>query len=225
MTGRRLLLRLFVCQLCTVVLWGLAPSDLDSVTKQLGYQPTNFVKVSARTKDGSPIAIQTYPLDGGAQRRQSKARRSVENETEWLGTPFPTLFWLTHPDISRCIGELERKGYVKKIEEELQQSEEMSTKLTLAHHDYAHRRWDSLSDEDRQKLIDRSLESPTVQRMRNMLESSGIAGSNLALERPTIKCLHTHYAHFRSVDSGAGVNPVGARVHEFLQQGYPNLIL
>eukprot|EP00977_Amphora_coffeiformis_P022902 scaffold11774_cov142-Amphora_coffeaeformis.AAC.1 len=206
---------------------GLSSSDLDVVARQLGYPPTNFVGVSARNQDGRPIAIQTYPLDGGARRRQSKARRSIENDAEWLGTPFPTMYWLTCPDISKSIANLERRGFVKMIEGELQSNEHMFQSLMLAHRDYARLRWDSLTPEDRQQLMDLSMGSTTVQRMRNMLESSGIAGSNLTLASPTIKCLHTHYAHFRSVATihNAAVNPVGARVHELISELDPSLVL
>lgn len=217
-------------------------TDVDIVTRQLGYRPTNFVKVSARNRDGIPIAIQTYPLAGGAQRRQNKARKSIKllqddndinatTATAWLGTPFPTLYWLTCPDISKCVANLERQGYVKKIEYELRQDDQMAQALLLAHKDYARQRWDSLAEQDRWQLSLTSAQvsssSSTVQRMRDMLESSGIAGSNLTLAvPPPIKCLHTHYAHFRSTKSGQQLkNPVGARVHEILLDEYPSLIL
>ena len=206
----------------------LLTSDLDVVTRQLGYRPTNFVRVSARNHAGTPIAIQTYPLEGGARRRQTKARKSVDsNNVAWLGTPFPTLYWLTCPDISKCIGNLEREGFVKKIEQESQASDDMSEALCLAHQDYARRRWNSLSPDDRRQLTLGATKSTTIERMRNMLELSGIAGSNVTVgATPAIKCLHTHYAHFRSVvEDGGQLNPVGARVHELLTDEYPFLIL
>ena len=206
-------------------------SDLDVAARQLSYTPTNFVRVSARNQDGRPIAIQTYPLDGGARRRQSKARQSVENDADWLGTPFPTLYWLTCPEISKNIANLERRGFVKVLEDELQSNKDMLQSLMLAHRDYARLRWESLTPEDRQQLIDLSAQSRTIQRMRNMIEASGIAGSNLTLASPlvspTIKCLHTHYAHYRSVKTihNAAINPVGARVHELLCEIDPSLVL
>ena len=45
--------------------------DREGIKRQLGYLPHNFVKVSARNANGSPVAIKTYPLDGGAPRRQA----------------------------------------------------------------------------------------------------------------------------------------------------------
>ena len=113
------------------------------------------------------------------------------------------------------------------IEGELQSNEDLFQSFMLAHRDYARLRWESLAPNDRQQLTDLSTESTTVQRMRNMLESSGIAGSNLTLASPTINCLLTHYAHFRSVTTtdDAALNPVGARVHELLSELDPSLVL
>ena len=206
----------------------LSTSDLDIVTRQLGYTPTNYVRVSARNNDGTPIAIQTYPLDGGARRRQDKARRSVTDTSPWLGTPFPTLYWLTCPDISRCIAGLEREGYVKVLEQELRKDESLARQLQLAHQDYARARWNSLDQDDREQLVILSRDSLTMERMRIMLECSGIAGSNTtAAALPPVKCLHTHYAHFRSQWSkqGAPINPVGAQVHKILMDTFPDLVL
>lgn len=226
------------------VVWSLvvttttAPlSDLDVITRQLGYRPTNYVCVSARKiKSGEPIAIQTYPLEGGARRRQKKAQQSVTGSSAclWLGTPFPTLYWLTCPDISKCIANLERQGLVKMIEQELRDNPKMAATLMLAHEDYAARRWQSLSRAHQEQLTGSEQSSSslsTMQRMRDMLQYSGIAGSNLTATTtdggtPAVKCLHTHYAHYRSATSPPMIiNPVGARVHEILRKEYPDLVL
>jgi hypothetical protein len=219
----------FGCSLCHHVTgFSMKITDLEIVAEQLGYSPTNFVKVTSRNKKGTPIAIQTYPLYGGAPRRQNKAQRSVSNPSLWLGTPFPTLYWLTCPDISRCIADLEREGYVKTMEQELQNCMVMAECLRLAHQDYAIQRWHSLMDDDRKQIVTLSWESPTAERVRLMLECSGIAGSNVtASQMPPVKCLHTHYAHYRSQakTSTTSLNPVGVRVHELLGEIFPELVL
>ena len=87
------------------------------------------------------------------------------------------------------------------------------------------------AEDDRQQLTTLSCESTTGERMRNMLQYSGIAGANLTSSPlstfPTLKCLHTHYAHFRSttLDDSPVFNPVGAKVHDILMDQYPALIL
>jgi hypothetical protein len=114
------------------------------------------------------------------------------------------------------------------MECELQTSMEMTERLRLAHRDYAIQRWKSLLDEDLQQIIALSRESPTVERVRLMLECSGIAGSNMtASQTPPVKCLHTHYARYRlqATTSTTALNPVGVRVHELLGEIFPDLVL
>lgn len=191
-------------------------SDIEIIRNQLGYVPTNVCRVSGRNQLSHPIVIQTYPLDGGAQRRQRKARRNDQD----VGVPFPTLYWLTCPDISRSIADLERKGFVKKIEEEIMQDKTLREQLWVSHETYANERWNLLTDEDRQSL---------TPRMASMLRESGISGTNLTAlvhmrddQIPSVKCLHSHYAYYRS---GGISNPVGQRLHEILRQTFPCLIL
>jgi hypothetical protein len=76
--------------------------DRDIVTQQLGYLPPNYLKVSARTATGSPIAIQTYPL---IRRKVSTISDDDGGKDERI-EPFPTHYWLTNPEISRAIGQV-----------------------------------------------------------------------------------------------------------------------
>ena len=237
--------------------------DRQVVFSQLGYLPQNYVCVSARKADGTPIAIQTYPLEGGAPRRQAKAtmgwqhKHGQTQETtknaaatkQMIGTPFPTLYWLTHPEISKAIAELERVGYIQRIQDDLSQQDRQD--LLRAHVEYAQIRWNTLSKNDRDRLTDTIAGTVSLQRMREMLQYSGVAGTSITMvdnERyvamafekdadslpvrvPYIKCLHTHYAHYRSILStdwskqNTTLNPVGQRVHELLQTKFPELIL
>jgi hypothetical protein len=275
----------------------------DVVRKQLGYLPDNFVRVSATTGDKlmTPVAIQTYPLNGGAKRRQAKSKLVQESSSSSLPSqsvvqsPFPTLFWLTCPDISKAIADLEGKGYVKIFENKLNLKPCLVNQLLCCHEEYAQLRWQSLTEEDRNILMTTSSSSesssssssltPSLQRMRNIMELSGISGTNFtdwryrdndqhhhndvtslqnsdnnsgdnnndqqkstkssdtdihALKVPPIKCLHAHYAHYRSTidiimddDSDSDptttivrtINPVGEMIHKQLEKDFPDLVL
>jgi hypothetical protein len=201
------------------------------VAQQLGYFPPNYREVSAWTLDGSlPVAIKTYPLNGGAPRRQAKA----DIQQVSLGTPFPTLYWLTSPDISRAISNLERQGFVSVIEEKLNSDSvfdsDSAARFFACHEHYAKERWESLSKED--CTLFELYDSSSVQSMREMLQSSGVAGTNHTAQiqsdgtfRASVKCLHAHYAHYRSkqVDEHeSGFNPVGYWVHELLSSEFPD---
>jgi hypothetical protein len=215
-------------------------SDQEAVRQQLGYLPPNFVKVSARNVNGSPVAIKTYPLHGGAPRRQAKSALSLdslESKSISVGTPFPTLYWLTCPSIAKAIAKMERKGYVGMLEERLKDDSAMTDQLFCCHKEYARERWECLSLDDKNLLM--HTDSASVQRMRVMLESSGIAGTNTATlttqnkdgsKQPAIKCLHAHYADFRSTADGhlgqrQTENPVGRMVHELLAEQFPSVTL
>lgn len=201
----------------TLLIYALAvTNDVDVLKEQLGYIPSNFCRVSAWSHQGRPVAIQTYPLDGGAERRQRKARSS----TNGLVVPFPTLYWLTCPDVSRAIADLERRGFVKKIQEHIMRETNLRRDLWKSHELYAQERWELLTEEDRQLI---------TPRMASMLSESGIAGTNLTAlsgvrdeQIPSVKCLHSHYAYYRS---GGEINPVGHLVGDILRQSYPALIL
>jgi len=232
---------------------------------QLGYIPSNVISISSRRGQGSdkdveptPLALRTYPLNGGASRRKAKARGRL--------TPFPTLYWMCCPVIGKAIADLERRGFVRLYEERLIQSPDDWHQFVMAHKDYAEERWSILSDSHRY-MIENNLEGMNAG-MKHMIQYSGIAGTdyksfdirllgttqknhaaddhpiqhaNLAVSandngiltsmRPSIKCLHAHYAHYRSqVSSGRlheneEINIVGKWIHQSLQDEFPELII
>ena len=237
-----------------------------------------------------PVAIQTYPLNGGAKRRQNKAKMPVNTEQKQqqdntkqksvVQSPFPTLFWLTCPDISKAVANLEGRGFVTIFEKRLNADPSLSQRLFSCHEEYAQLRWRSLTEDDRNVLKGSSSSSssspltPSLQRMRNMMECSGISGTNftdisswdsdyaemaaaaaaaassaatnpvvsefggsgdeplaattVVAKVPPIKCLHAHYAHYRStvsMDSTRHINPVGELIHRQLELDFPDLDL
>ena len=215
--------------------FAITQEDKDDVFEQLGYIPTNLVSIAARRGGNihTPMVLKTYPLNGGASRRKAKA--------EGVLTPFPTLYWFCCKDVSKAIADLERRGYVGKLEERLRNEEGMFELFMESHACYAKERWNSLS-EDHQLYI---LEN---ERMLRILRDSGIAGTEYKVFEesniPSIKCLHAHYGHYRAQiakekllssddnllpnaigKSGATINIVGQWVDELLRSEYPDLIL
>lgn len=196
-----------------MLLWCLAPmihclsaasssSTRDAVVQQLGYWPTNFVRVAAWTSHRQPLVIQTYPLQGGSPRRQKRSPN----------TPFPTLYWLCHADIAKHVGHLERDHWIATIENDMLASRELTEDLWGAHRRHASTRWESLRPDDLSRL---------PEAVQTHLRYSGVAGTSMDTEHPCVKCLHAHYADYRvNLD-----NPVGERVHSILQTEFPDLIL
>jgi hypothetical protein len=228
----RMLILSIACSCCPHVLCLISPLDVEAVQRQLGYLPLNLHSISARhSSDGSPVAIQTYPLHGGAPRRQAKQLQQPSSSVSALGAPFPTLFWLTHPDISKAVADLERRGFVGILEERLNQDKSASDQLLRCHQDYARRRWDCILPEDQQALM--SEDDASIARMRVSMKETGIAGIDYMSQiqpngsfQASLKCLHAHYGHYRSVgDTEEGFNPVGYWVHKLLHNEFPHLIL
>jgi len=192
-------------------------SDAAKVKDALGYCPPNLIGVVAKSCNNDPVAIKVYPLGGGAKRRRSKA------EAEF--TPFPTLYWLCCPRLKVAIGELERQGTVKLLSARLEADPSSLAQMEACHADYARDRWSTLTDSDRELLLGED----RMQRFVGSLRDTGVAGIDWRKHGAfTVKCLHTHYAHFRAgSDQNAGTdernierkmsqNIIGQWVHEML---------
>ncbi len=230
---------------------------------QLGYVPPNICTISARSGSvdisadeietnlaidtsskgiGRPIAIQSYPLLVQIVNKE----KNKHNQT-----PFPTLYWLTCPHVSRAISEIERNGYVRKFQSRLEDDASLAKKWWQCHEEYASERWALLSESDKEWLLstnqhsdeeDKS-EQRKVDSMREMIQYSGVAGTDhrrlresdqdkknigdSSLFVPSVKCLHSHYAHYRSQKEGqsAVMNIVGKWTHELLLEEFPDLII
>lgn len=145
-----------------------APSERDIavVSAQLGRPARNVIGIAARCVCGNPTVVATSPrLDDG--------------------TPFPTLYYLSHPAATAAISTLEAEGLMPWLAAEL--VDEVADAYRAAHDSY---------------IADR--ESIDV-----VSEISGISAGGM----PTrVKCLHALAGH--ALAAGGGVNPIGDRALE-----------
>lgn len=240
----------------------MTPQEEAALFDQLGYIPPNICSVSARSSGednsgdsvggnynenskidtsrkgvGRPIAIQSYPLLVQSHNYNKEEESNKDNKHSC--TPFPTLYWLTCPHVSRAISEIERIGYVKKFQLKLEDDASLAKEWWQCHEDYAAERWNLLSESDKEWLV--SVNNKQIQSMREILKYSGVAGADhrrlretvdsdnidASLYVPSVKCLHSHYAHFRSQKESENtvVNIVGKWTHELLMEGFPFLLL
>jgi hypothetical protein len=163
------------------------------------------------------------------------------------------LYWLTCPHVSRAISEIERNGYVKKFQLRLEDDTSLAKEWWQCHEEYALERWQLLSESDREWLqasndLDENNNSEQrkgkVDSMREMIQYSGVAGTDHrrlrdtdndtnknnydpSLYVPSVKCLHSHYAHYRSQQESDSsvINIVGKWTHELLIEEFPDLII
>lgn len=140
----------------------ISEEDLHIVSQQLGRPARSMLEVSARCICGNPVVVKTKPrLDDG--------------------TPFPTLYYLTHPLATASMSRLESAGLMVQWSE-LLKDEEIAASYKKAHESY-------LSQREEIEAVD---------------ELKDISAGGMP-ER--VKCLHALAAHSLAV--GPGVNPIG----------------
>jgi hypothetical protein len=137
--------------------------DVRIVSEQLGRPARDVVGISARCVCGNPTVVSTAP-------RLSD------------GTPFPTLYYLSHPAATAAISHLEAEHVMAELQDDLAEDEEMRDAYAAAHASY---------------LADR--ESILV-----VPELAGVSAGGMPVR---VKCLHALAGH--ALAAGPGVNPVG----------------
>ncbi|MFT4220871.1 MAG: DUF501 domain-containing protein [Microbacterium sp.] len=136
--------------------------DLAVVGAQLGRPPRGVVGVAARCVCGNPTVVATAP-------------RLPD------GTPFPTFYYLTHPEATAEMSRLEADQAMPELAAALDDPEAAAA-YRAAHAAY---------------LADRA-------RYGDVPEIAGVSAGGM----PTrVKCLHALAAH--ALAAGAGVNPIG----------------
>lgn len=137
------------------------PSDLDAVAEQLGRAPRGVLEIAYRCPSGEPGVVKTAP-------------RLPD------GTPFPTLYYLTHPMLTAAASRLESSGMMREMTERLRCDMQFAAAYRGAHDAY-------LAE-------------------RDAIEPLGTAFSGGGMP-DRVKCLHVLMAH--SLAKGPGVNPAG----------------
>jgi hypothetical protein len=137
------------------------PADLEAVARQLGREPRGVLEIAYRCPNGEPAVVKTAPKLPD-------------------GTPFPTLYYLTHPALTAAASRLESSGMMREMTERLQQDPALADAYRRAHESY-------LSE-------------------RDAIESLGTTFTGGGMP-DRVKCLHVLMAH--SLAKGPGVNPLG----------------
>jgi hypothetical protein len=136
-------------------------ADLAAVERQLGRVPRGVLAIAYRCPNGEPGVVKTSPKLPD-------------------GTPFPTLFYLTHPALTAAASRLESSGLMRDMTERLAQDEDLAAAYRRAHESY-------LAE-------------------RDAIEPLGTQHSGGGMP-DRVKCLHVLIAH--SLAKGPGVNPLG----------------
>lgn len=137
--------------------------DIAAVSEQLGREARGVVGIAARGADGSPAVVATAP-------------RLPD------GSPFPTFYYLCHPEAVAAASRLEAVGVMSEFNELLAEDAGVREEYRRAHEAYI---------EDRDSVGE-------------VPEIAGVSAGGM----PTrVKCLHALIGH--ALAAGPGVNPIG----------------
>ncbi|MFG6401913.1 MULTISPECIES: DUF501 domain-containing protein [unclassified Microbacterium] len=143
-------------------------AELAVLREQLGRPARGVVGIAARCICGNPTVVATLPrLDDGS--------------------PFPTLYYLTHPAATAAMSVLEADHVMREFTDELDADEDVRAAYQSAHEAY---------------LRDRAV----------LGEPEEIAGISAGGMPTRVKCLHALAGH--ALAAGPGVNPIGDRALE-----------
>ena len=140
--------------------WLMMPT-CEAVARQLGREPRGVLAIAYRCPNGEPGVVKTAPKLPD-------------------GTPFPTLYYLTHPLLTAAASRLETTGLMREMTQRLRQDSELAAAYRRAHESY-------LAE-------------------RDAIESLGTTFSAGGMP-DRVKCLHVLIAH--SLAKGPGCNPLG----------------
>lgn len=145
--------------------------DAEALRAMLGRPVRGLAEVPLRCALGYPAVVLTHPF--------------LEDKT-----PFPTVYWLTCPKLTKQVSRLEGSGLISAIEEELAENACLSEEFRITQ-DRFRRERRRLSRDEHESL------------------DTGIAGVR---EDLVVKCLHAHLAHYLAGNE----NPVGKRVADLV---------
>lgn len=136
-------------------------AEIAAVSAQLGRPARNVIGIAARCECGKPTVVSTAP-------------RLAD------GTPFPTLYYLSHPAATAAISTLEAESVMPTLAALL--VDDVAVAYQAAHEQY-------IADRERVEFVE---------------EIAGISAGGM----PTrVKCLHALAGH--ALAAGPGVNPIG----------------
>jgi hypothetical protein len=142
----------------------LDTKTLDLISQQLGRTPRGIRTIAAQSAHGIPLVLEMESL--------------VDDK------PFPTLYWLCSKSLCKEIGRIETTGWVKDIEERLQNEPDLRARFLDDQKSYITKRWQRMSEQHQQRIQELGFE--------RIFKDYGIGG---IAQLDKVRCLHMQYAH------------------------------
>ena len=157
----------------------LLPEDIEIVRAQIGREPRGMHSVVVRNAENQPAVVKVLPYDDG--------------------DPFPTLYWLTCPKLSKQISSLEGQGRIKELENLLRTDMELC-KQHIADHNHYHA--------ERNNFLIEIFGVDKASQLCPQFEGRGVGG---LADYKRVRCFHMFYAAHLVTP-----NVVGKWVEEYL---------
>ncbi|TYL48865.1 DUF501 domain-containing protein [Marinomonas sp. IMCC 4694] len=151
----------------------LSQHDIDIITLQLGRAPNGISAIAHYSPQGIPQVLKM--------------------ETWVFEQPFPTLYWLSSKAIDKALAKIESSGFVKELEQRIQDDEVLREAHHASHRDYIARRWEAMTDEHKAILEEKGF--------KPLFDKLGIGG---IANWDKVRCLHMQYAHHLAGDNVIG---------------------
>ena len=151
----------------------ISAETIERVAELLGRQPRGLEEIPVCRPDGTPMVIRVASL--------------VDDK------PFPTLYWLTDPDLCYRIDQLEAAGTIKRMQAMVDADPALQDRMRQDNHRYIAKREELMSEADRRQLQQLGF--------GEVLASKGIGG---IADFTRIRCLHTWYAAHLVVPNTVG---------------------
>lgn len=199
------------------------PDEQDQYPTTLQLYPLAIRNVHMGGKQGRKFKSRKRGHDGNSVVTSSSEQTTREDERHTLEhstilEPFPTMYWLTHPILRVLISRIElgNSDNVMEMERRLSSSQSHLVQMQRAHESYGRSRW-SLLTEDDMKYVEQRKWNDAIGTCK------GVAGIK---RYQTIKCLHTHAAHYLATMNNANKNDeniVGRWVLEVVEREVQNM--
>lgn len=151
----------------------ISSEQFDLIRQQLGREPRGLVAIVASNDQGIPLVLQM---------------RSLVDDT-----PFPTLYWLSSKDLHKAIGQIETKGFVKEVEQRIQDDEDFRDRYLANQKSYVEQRWLAMHPDDKARI--------ETLGFTKLFHNYGIGGIS---QWNKVRCLHMQYAHHLAAENVVG---------------------
>lgn len=153
-------------------------NDIEIIKHQLKTDNVSIAEVVSRCDYGYPTVIIMDPTNNSYNSTYDGKLKEADYGA------LSNVIWLTCPFLNERIHDLESQGYIKKINDFINEDKSLESMMFNAHANYYYLR---------KRIHRKYIGNPAINNKNSEIMKTGIGGLK-NIEH--IKCLHMHYAHY-----------------------------